>query len=304
MAPPWYVKALVQKTISRLPGSQRINRWMQEHVTGGVRLTDTHFADKFGHAADHVAHWHRYRGAPDGSERVLELGTGWYPIVPLCLFACGFGPVRSLDLRAWLEAPAQRLALRRLLAWRREGHANALEPYIDEDRWRDLQRLEAAYEPFSDPAFRRAFGLETVVGDARDTGWPDASVDFIVSNNTFEHIPEPVLRDILAEFRRLAAPGAVMSHFIDLSDHFAHADPSISIYHFLRYSPRAWARIDNDLQPQNRLRWPDYHALYDALGLPAHEVKVRPGDPAALAREPVHPHFLRHTPDQLAISHG
>ena len=49
-------------------------------------------------------------------------------------------------------------------------------------------------------------------------------------------------------------PDGLHSHFIDMSDHFAHMDSSISIYHFLRYSEAQWKRIDNSIQPQNRWR--------------------------------------------------
>ena len=60
------------------------------------------------------------------------------------------------------------------------------------------------------------------------------SVDFICSNNTFEHIPQEILRDILVEFKRVLHPNGLMSHFIDMSDHFAHFDSRITIYNFLQ----------------------------------------------------------------------
>ncbi len=59
------------------------------------------------------------------------------------------------------------------------------------------------------------------------------SVDFICSNNTFEHIPADILSAILREFKRVIKPGGLMSHFIDMSDHFAHFDSRITIYNFL-----------------------------------------------------------------------
>ena len=52
-----------------------------------------------------------------------------------------------------------------------------------------------------------------------------------------------------------------MSHFIDMSDHFAHLDKSISAYNFLKFSKTQWKLIDNSIQPQNRLRICDYTTL-------------------------------------------
>ncbi len=48
--------------------------------------------------------------------------------------------------------------------------------------------------------------------DARQTGFEDASFDLIVSNILFHETGDDILPDILAEARRLLAPGGVMLH--------------------------------------------------------------------------------------------
>ena len=63
---------------------------------------------------------------------------------------------------------------------------------------------------------------------------------------------------LLAECRRLLRPDGAFSSRIDLSDHFAHFDRSLSPYNFLRYSDRAWGLANSSLLHQNRLRRPDY----------------------------------------------
>jgi hypothetical protein len=128
-------------------------------------------------------------------------------------------------------------------------------------------------------------------------------VDLLHSNNTLEHIAPDVLAGILTEFDRVAAPGSVQSHFIDMSDHFAHLDRSITIYNYLRFSPRAWRLIDNDVQPQNRLRYGDYRRMYDELGLPVVKEFHRPGDLEALRSVPLHASYRDRDPAELAISH-
>ena len=69
-----------------------------------------------------------------------------------------------------------------------------------------------------------------------------------------------------------------MSHFIDMSDHFAHADKSITIYNYLKYSPQEWKRIDNDVQPQNRMRIDQYKKVYNDLGINIVVEDSRPGN--------------------------
>ena len=140
--------------------------------------------------------------------------------------------------------------------------------------------------------------------DARKLDFPDDYFDVIVSNNTFEHVFEEVLIDILKEFKRVVKPAGLMSRFVDLSDHFAHFDRSITIYNFLQFSRQRWQLIDNTIQPQNRLRWKDYQQIYRNLGIPITEETVRSGDLAALASVSVHPEYHEYTAEELAVSHG
>ena len=94
-----------------------------------------------------------------------------------------------------------------------------------------------------------------------------------------------------------------MSHFIDMSDHFAHLDNSITIYNFLRFSPEEWNRIDNEVQPQNRWRMSDYEQLYQALDLRISAKETRPGEVADLEKITIADCFSLKTKEDLAISH-
>src|SRR5437763_12408067 len=72
--------------------------------------------------------------------------------------------------------------------------------------------------------------------------------------------------DIFRQFRRISADGAIMSHWIDMSDHYMNFDSSIGPFNFLRFSPRTWRLFNNDLQYQNRLRVPDFRRLHEETG--------------------------------------
>lgn len=116
-----------------------------------------------------------------------------------------------------------------------------------------------------------------------------------------EHIPADVLERILVRFRELSATGTVMSHLIDLCDHYAYID-SVSVYHFLKYSDRAWRWIDNDIQPMNRLRASEYRALYERAGIPITEEHLRGDDPLALVGEPLDQRFKTMDPADVATT--
>lgn len=146
--------------------------------------------------------------------------------------------------------------------------------------------------------------LELEIGDARKLNIDPASVDLATSNNTFEHIYPEILEGILSKLWETTAQGGLMSHFIDMSDHFAHFDTTISIYHFLKFSKKQWALIDNTVQPQNRWRFVQYKQLYDKLGIPYAAGKIRAGDPGFVSSFPVHASFKHLPSEELAVSHG
>jgi SAM-dependent methyltransferase len=102
--------------------------------------------------------------------------------------------------------------------------------------------------------------------DARNTGLPAGSVDFVSSTSTLEHVPEPDILAILIECRRLLRPGGIISCRVDMRDHHAYFDDSVSPHNFLKFSARTWRLINSSLNHQNRLRHPDYLRLFKQAG--------------------------------------
>ena len=237
----WLLKAAVQGAISPLPGRDRLNHLLQRHITGSVMLTDEMFERKLAQCERHLESYRAQRGTLPG--HVLELGTGWYPIIPIGMVRAGVDRVTTVDVNPLSDLSRSRAAL--------EMFGPELQA--------DLAATNAA-------ELLNPLGIRVLVRDVRDCGLDPESVDLFVSNNTFEHIPPPVLREILAEFRRLASPGAVMDHFIDMSDHYAHFDRSITEFNYLRYSDRKWRLFNNRLQYQSRLRISDYRRLTQGAG--------------------------------------
>lgn len=298
------MKAVVQKAISFLPGRERVNFWFQKHVTRGVDLTDEHFGYKLDAARDHLRYYRKYGSVPIGKATALELGTGWYPIVPTLLYLAGFSRIVSIDIRNWMSRDRQQIAFERILDYYDRGLLTDYLPEADPRRLQTLREITASPDQLTTAEVNDRLLLEARIMDATELDFAANTFDLICSNNTFEHVYPDVLRRILAEFRRVVKPDGVMSHFIDLSDHFAHLDPDITIYNFLQFSRENWALIDNEIQPQNRLRWPDYRRMYAELGIPVREENVRPGNLQHLATVEVHPDIGNYRPEELAISHG
>ena len=283
-----------------MPASQKINYWFQKNVTKGVLLSDQHFSDKLGHAIDHLGYYHQHCGREDF--KALELGSGWYPVVPIALFLNGSQEVTSIDISPLMSAKAIHESIAKYRLWRKEGKLTELEPFIREDRWSQLDKLRDAN--MSKSELLKTLNLNLLITDARNTGFEDSHFDLVCSNNTYEHIYPQVLKDIIHEFQRVLKPGGINSHFIDMSDHFAHLDSSISIYNFLRFSRSQWKYIDNSVQPQNRMRKKNYVELYREVGVEITESRDRKGDVDELQELDLHKDFRKYySPQEIAVSH-
>ena len=284
-----------------MPYRHRINHLFQKYITKGVRLSDEYMEDKLIHFQKHCGFFTKYGHTADGKQ-VLELGTGWYPIVPLCFFLSGASRITTVDISPLLTSEKLRQSIQKLIKWKEEGRLQKfLQP--DPDRWSLLYSL-GKHKGMPLAGMLAALQTDYLVCDARKLPLSSATIDLIVSNNTFEHIYPEILEKILLEFKRVLNPGGMMSHFIDLSDHFAHLDTSITIYNFLRFSSLQWRVIDNAIQPQNRWRINHYRELYVRLGIEVVSEENRPGDILQLRNVPVHPSFSHILEKDLAVSHS
>ena len=264
--PHWVLKAALQGFVSYMPRGQSINRVLQKHVTKSLDLTPSRFEGKIRQCRTHLENYHS--AGPPGRfpAGILELGTGWHPVIPVGLYLCGASDVWTMDRKRLLDRESVLRVLRMFSEYAHSGALDELLPGVVAGR---VERLEAVLQsggtsPPSD--LLELINVHAVVRDARRSELKDSSVDLIVSNNTLEHIPPEVLYGIIMEFRRLASIGAVLSHFIDLSDHYSHFDRSISNLNFLKYPEWLWKLYNNPLQYQNRLRIRDYRSLHESAG--------------------------------------
>src|SRR5690606_15140753 len=143
----WHLKAVVQKCISVMPGARRLNLFFQKNVTGGVILDDVHFTYKIGHAADHLEAAFSFfsnERIHDRNFHVLELGTGWYPVIPIAMRLAGVPQVTTTDLSPHLSVKGFRDACRKILEWIESGRVSSLFELKDQGAL-DIVRRVAEY---------------------------------------------------------------------------------------------------------------------------------------------------------------
>jgi hypothetical protein len=261
----WLVKAGVQGAISLLPWRDRLNSAFQQHLTDTAALSDRRLARKLTHARRHLRHYARATGRREPPRVALELGTGWYPIVPIGLALCGVERVVSFDIQPLATPERTRELLERCIHSRDRGELARLLPRMSPAAARRLDDC-LRQEPGDGSTLLAPLGVELHVAPTPAAAVPPGSVDLLVSSNTLEHIAPDRLGQVIGDLARLAAPGAVMDHFIDMRDHYATFDRRLSRLNYLRYSDAMWAVLNNRLQYQNRLRLPDYREIIERAG--------------------------------------
>jgi len=230
---------------------------------------------------------------------LLEVGTGWAPVIPLILRLAGARHIyltdayELLDLRglnasiAFLRERIGNLALRLKLTEAEVEQKLSVPP--TEDLRSALSSLGMSYHvPFD--------YYNTVI-----------KVDAIFSHSVLEHVPLPVIKNLLEGARQILRPGGMISHQIDNSDHREHGDSRLCRVDFLRYPDRVWSYFC--LHPQdftNRLRHSDYTRMIEEAGFViAYERSfIDEKSRAAISHIPLASRFRGYKLDDLATIHS
>lgn len=294
----WKIKGALQKGLTFLPKGQDLNDRLQRRF-GGLRHFEHNIAEK-------VGDWHlsvRYLRDCDfhlDDATIVEIGSGWYPTLPICFHLAGVKTVISYDVVSHTDAKLTCRMVRAL-----ESHLDSIAGACDapaaevRDRYYKLRRAKNL------KTLLELAGIELCApADARSTNLASASVDLVYSNSVMEHVPKEVIGEIMGESRRILRPGGLALHNVACNDHYAHVDSSISFVNFLKYDELQWGRWNNALQYQNRLRAPEFLDLALGAGLEVIYKKtfVRPGTREALVRLDIAPQFRSFSAEDLATT--
>jgi SAM-dependent methyltransferase len=228
---------------------------------------------------------------------VLEIGSGWEPLIPLLFSLCRADRVYLTDSTSLLDRDTLCGAIRSLAA----------------NQERILETLHLApldfgstfkSEPSSAADFLDQHRFTYLAPcDCRHLAFPGSTLDIVTSRAVFEHIPPSIIEEILRESYRLLKPGGLTCHFIDNSDHWEHGDKRITRVNFLRFGDRAfrWTHL-NSLNYQNRLRHIEYVEMLQKCGFEIirEERTIDARSLAAIAKFPLASRFQRFDAEELA----
>ncbi len=293
----WRVKGVVQGVLSLAPGGRFVNNFLQTTL-GNLRDFDANVDAKV--VDDWLVLVENMREVGVGSLNLdyVEVGTGWYPTLPICYRLAGARSCRTFDVTRHLNRKMTSLMLRRL-----EHHLAR----IAESSFKPLEDVQADYARLchakTTEELLDAAAIEYLAPhDAAASGLPDASVDVVFSNSVLEHVPTNAIRRIMHETRRILRKGGLAIHSVNCGDHYAYFDRGITAANYLTYSQRQWSKWNNALLYQNRLRPSDFIDLAEQSGLRIVLLKSKP-NPQLLSLLPtlqIAPEFRQYPAEQLA----
>ena len=268
---------------------------------GELRHPERHIATRIDDWRVHMSHLRRIGIDSISGATMCEIGTGWYPIMPVCFYLAGSRQIFSTDIHHNISESA---ALKAIVA---------LEPHLTDIA--QVARVGGSVVRERYNRLKNATGLDAMLDTAGITYWhghqngrmngvPARSIDIAFSNNVLEHVPA---NEIIALARDTAAalkPGGVVSHAVACNDHYANFDSEISFINFLQYSDEDWRKWDNGLLWQNRLRAPDFLSLCETPATPIayrHD-HTHPGSIDAIRNMRLDDRFRRYSIEDLAVT--
>jgi SAM-dependent methyltransferase len=283
----WKVKCLAFYVMHYAPAGGNIHAWVQRRIT---RRYFPKFTQEFisGYLFN-VRNFQELQSHPASS--ALEFGAGANLLTSLLLSAAGASKVFVYDIKRLATVEQVNDAIRQLCEIK---YPNSSNP-----DWPSIRNLDA-------DLFNKYRVNYVAPGDARRTGLPANSVDFIYSTSTLEHIPRNEMHSILCECRRILKHEGRVSFIIDYHDHYSTADAGISRFNFFRYSNALWKWFNPPNHYQNRLRHSDYERIFTEteFRFVRNRHIIPPGSIEQLQDIPVADCFRRYSKDDLAGLNG
>lgn len=235
----WRLQILTRTILGRIPFGNRF-RELKRHVFG-YRPDPDNLLNTVENLKQMKSELEALGRTFHGSS-VLEIGSGWFPAIPLMLAAEGVKHIYLSDQTAHMD----QITFKATLDFLRKNFPDAAH----------LQRINCLDDiPAS---YLAPFNIDKIA---------NKSIDYIISRTVLEHIPAEQMIGFFQTLRSRLAPNGLMVHMVDHSDHLEFNDKSISRINFLTWSRRQHAWINLLMKEGgNRLRHHEYLPLFKLAG--------------------------------------
>ena len=297
----WILKSVAVNLLSRLPFHEKLHFWGQK-LFGKHELD----ADEMFRRASELFRLLRHTGGRVESARVLEIGTGWFPFVPLMARLLGARRVVTVDIHPWLSLGNVADTVAALGA--RLELVAALDDTARQELSRRYCRLQKQLGSADDARnFMERVNVEYMCPcDVTDGHFGRGAFDVALSSNLCEHVPPDILADIHRQTARMLSEDGRAVHRFNPGDHYKTftGDPC----NFLKFNDRTWRLLGGSgLSYHNRLRSPRHAGLAEDAGLNillwADRLDSEARDRIEAGRLRLAPQFRGYTPAELAATY-
>ncbi|MBZ9729757.1 class I SAM-dependent methyltransferase [Salegentibacter sp. JZCK2] len=212
-------------------------------------------------------------------KNILEIGSGWVPIMPYFMLYRGKAKsISTFDLNRHFS----------------KNKISRLNEVFQSEY--GIRVTQDSTNPYRLPK-KITYYPNT---DLINADLPEAELVF--SRFVLEHVKPDDLALMHEKFKRELKPGSLIVHLISPSDHRAYVDKNLSLQDFLQYSEAEWKGKQTKFDYHNRLRLPQYLAIFKAAGLELLHVEYdKPGADTfkRFSSVPIHEDFKNFTDEEL-----
>lgn len=299
MLPPWRRRVLAYRVIGGIPGGEQLLDWYRPRF-GRLKKVGLEGLDKV--LGEMTRLIRDARRTVEGKD-LIEIGTGWHPLLPVLFHGLGARTVLMTDIVRHLRGEFIEQVLDYCLGRSRElAEIGGCDEDTLKARWSALQPGRRGWiDVWRDRGITYRAPL-----DFSHSGLPAESADLIFSNDCLNYIPVPALEAIAKESWRILRSGGFIAHDASVYDDLTIHDRQIPPWNFLRYSSDEWDRIGNSrFHYQNRCRPRFYANLATENGLRILYEERVPYDlrEEDLDRSILHPDFRSLPFEEIACNH-
>ena len=274
------LKEILFKTLNHLPEKQGFFLYhkIQNSVNGDIMLQRVKSNEGSYHLFQKLL---EQKNFSLNGKNVIEIGSGWAPIIPYFLLYLGKAlSITTYDLNRHFSK-------------------------------KNINRLNEVFES--------EYGIQPATENTRPYGLPKEIIyhpntnliaaklpeaDLVFSRFVLEHVTPGDIASMHKKFRKDLKPGSLIVHFISPGDHRAHVDKNLSLQDFLQYSEIEWKQKQTRFDYHNRLRLPQYLAIFKAAGVDVVDIKYDcPGPDSSAYKKfkavPLHEDFKNFTEEEL-----
>lgn len=290
----YYAWAVAQKTLSYVPLGDKVYGVAGYLGTRKTKGMGSSFVSSF-----RLVRKARELTPPGGT--VIDVGSGWFHHDAFLLWLVGDYKIYLFDI-----ADKAKLVYIKNYINHLRNNIDTVARELNVDRDTSFQRLGSLLSLETREDIYHACNFVPLITKKTDVPFlPENSVDFMVSNCVFTHIPLPILIPELKALRAMLKPEGYMYFLIGHDDHWTFHDLSANQFNYYRYSDRYYSAIfDTKFEYQNRFvkaEWLDILAKAN-LTVADYYAEVTESSREQIARLPhIDARFARYPREELAI---